>query len=407
MAEPVQLYICYAEENKNALSRLERQLKALIVAGKIQPWHRGEITPGDNRGQSIVAHLDQAQIILMLVSGSLFGEYYNSPEMQRAFQLHKEQNVRLIPIIVEPCAWEGDLSLGSLEPLPRGGKPAVLDGKAWLSVATEINKVAIQMQSEQAIAIKEPASPAKSSRPRAKSRNSVAGSKSQPISGAVMAIEAPTITRPPRSTPPPAPAQPALLDHTLPSVEEPEPATDEARATTPAFGQDYGQTENDRSQIVYAILIWEPSQSIHDLIVNERRAIYRALLDKRHQCTLGSALFIPDGQSLQDCEISQAYASDMTVLLLEPETSPISEWYEFYRDDDDAFTSKILCYYPETAKSRAESWRLDETLYWLKRLSYYQETEITSCQVRTEVLKFVEAKRIQELRSRRKSRSGR
>jgi len=405
MADPVHLYICYAEEDKNALSRLEEQLRTLVAAGRIQFWHRGKLKAGTVVAQHIATQLDQARIIIMLVSASLFDpEYYNSPEMQHAFQLHKEQKILLIPIIVKPCAWEEDLSLGSLEPLPRGGKPAGLEDKAWVGVVTEINKIAIQMQAEQAV--KEPALSAKSSRPRAKSRKS-ADSKPQPFSGAALAIKTPATTPRPRSTSIPAPSQPALPDQTLPSAEEPEPVTAEAIATTPAYRQDYDQTQNDIHQIVFVILIWEPSQSTYDLIANERRAIYRTLLDRRHQCTLGSSLSVPEGKSLQDCEITQAQASDMTILIVEPQISPISEWQEFYQMDDDEFLDKILCYYPETQKAAPGSWKLDETLYWRNRLHYYQEEGITNCQVRTKVLNWVHSERITRYRRQCKSGSGR
>jgi TIR domain len=403
MAEPVQLYICYAEENRNALSRLEKQLVIPIAGGKIQVWHRGKLVSGDYRDQHMATHLDQAQIIIMLVSGSLFNpKYYNSPEMQRAFQLHEEQKIPLIPVIVEHCLWQ-DTPLGVLEPLPKGGKPAQ-DEKAWVGVVTEINEIAIQMQAEQAI--KEPALSAKSSRPRVKSRKS-ASAKSRPFSGAAVAVKAPTTTRPARSTPLPTPTQPALPDQTLPSVAEPEPITDEARAVTPAYSQDYDQTHNGLYQIAFAILIWEPSQSTYDLIADERRAIYRALLDKRHQCTLGGSLPVPEGKSLQDCEITQAQASDLTVLLVEPQISPISELREFYYTNDDDFLRKILCYYPETLKTARGSWEFDDTLSTRNRLFYYQEADITNCQVRTKVLSYVDAMCIGEYRDKRKSRSGR
>jgi hypothetical protein len=404
MAEPVQLYICYAEEDKNALTRLEQQLRTLTSAGRIQPWHRGKLEPGLDRAQHIATHLDQARIIIMLVSANLFDpEYYDNPEMQHAFQLHKEKGVLLIPVIVKPCDWKIS-SLGVLEPLPHGGKPAGLDDRAWLNVATEINKVATLIQSEQVK--KAPAHPTKSPRARVKSHKS-AGSNPQPFSGAVLAIKAPTTTSPLRSKPVPAPSQSALPNHTLPSFEEPEPITDEAIATTPAYRQDYDQTQNDFYQIVFAILIWEPSQSTYDLIVDERRAIYRALLDQRHQCTLGSSLPVPEGKSLQDCEISQAHASDMTVLLLEPEISPMNEWQEFYQMYDDELLNKIECYYPETEKAVTGSWKLDETLYWRNKLRYYQEEQITNFHVRTKVLNWVHAERLARYRKRCKSRSGR
>src|SRR6266567_9303895 len=193
MDEPVRLYICYAEENKNALSKLEEHLGTLIRAGRIVPWHRGNLEPGVYTDQHIAAHLDQARIIITLVSASLFAsDYYDSPEMQRAFQLHEKQKVRLIPVIVEPCAWEEDRYLGDLEPLPRGRKPARLDDRAWHGVATEINQIAVQMQSEQDQ--KESAPAAKSSRPRARSRKS-ARPEPQPLSSATLAAKVPAINR--------------------------------------------------------------------------------------------------------------------------------------------------------------------------------------------------------------------
>jgi TIR domain len=409
MAEPVQLYICFAEENKNALSRLEKQLRIPMLAGTIQLWHRGKVEPGIDRAQRIATHLDQARIIIMLVSASLFDpKYYDSSEIQHAFQLHKEQKARLVPVIVAPCVWQEDLYLGSLEPLPRVGKPAGLDDKAWLSVVEEINKIARQIQAEQAQ--KEPAPAAKSSKPRTKSRK-VAGSKSQPFSGAAVTNNAATprrsTKRPQRSTPPPVPTQPTLPERTLPAVEEPESMSAEAGATTPAFKQDYDRIRDDMMKIVFTILIWEPSQSTHDLIANERRAIHQALMDQRHRTMLGSTLPVPEGASLQDCEITQANTSDITFVIVEPEISSVIEWREFYRIYDEAFLNKTYCYYPEIAKTAPKGELLDENLCAVKRLYYYKETEITNCHIRTEVLNWVQTKRTLIYRSGQRSRSGR
>ncbi|GHO96294.1 hypothetical protein KSF_063420 [Reticulibacter mediterranei] len=399
MAEPVQLYICYAEENKSALSRLEKQLTSLIRTEKIQFWHRDKLLGGDNKDQNIMTQLDRARIILMLVSADLFGEYYNSSEMQHAFRLHKEQKINLVPIIVGSCNWQGDRILGGLVPLPRTGNPTQND-KDWSSVVKEIIPIVTQIQSEQAP--KEPIPVEKSSSPKLRQPRKPARPKPQQLSGAALTTSVPTTNAPPRSTSLPASTQP---DYTLPAAEEPEPRTTEAGATTPTFGQGYNQAQNGIHQVVFTILIWEPSQSTYDLIANERRAIYHALLNEQHQCILGGSLLVPEGQSLQDREISQAYISDNTVVLIEPEISPISEWQEFYNNSDDDFRKKALCYYPETAKAFPGSWKRDETLYWLRQLEYYQEIEITNCQMRTKVLKFFHAKRLETYRM--SSRSGR
>jgi hypothetical protein len=400
MAQPVKFYVCYALEDKNALSNLEKCLRPLERSGKIQFWHRGKMLPGDNHDQQIVTQLDQAQAIIMLVSANLFTpEYYDSAEMTYAFQRHQKAKVRVIPVIVEHCGWQQP-PLGELSPLPAGGKPAGRDDKAWSNVGIGIGGIATHIQAEQAK--REPVPSASPATTRAKSRKS-ARAKAQPLSEAALTVKKPRVTRTSRPTRPNTPLKPEPLDHQPVSDAEPEPVTSEARTSTPAYDQNYEKLQHKIHQIVLDILVWEPALPFHEPIVaSERRAIYQSLQAERHQCQLGTQLQVPPGLSLQDTEIEQARDADMTILLVE--APAFGEMHEFCSDYDENILHKTLCFYPEVKKSSPGSWGLDEILEGFN-LEYYQEDDITDCRVRTKVLKWVEARC--SCRYRKQRRSGR
>lgn len=397
MAQPVKLYICYALEDKTALANLEKCLRPLERSEKIQFWHRGKMWPGDKHDQQIVTQLDQAQAIIMLVSANLFTpEYYDSAEMTYALQRHREAKVRVIPVIVEHCNWR-QTALGELSPLPAGGRPASRDDKAWSAVGMEIGGLVKYIQAEQTE--QEPAG--SSTITRGKTRKS-ARTKAQPLSGATLTVKKPGATRSSRPTPPKTPLKPELPKHNLLSGAEPEPVTDDARTATPAYGQDYGKLQHEISQIIFDILVWEPVQSSHDIVAEERRAIYHSLQGEQHQCWLGTQLPVPPGVSLQDQEIEQANNADMTILLVE--APAIGEMHEFCGDYDENILNKTLCFYPEVMKSPPGSRGLDEILESF-HLEYYQEDDITDCRVRAKVLEWVDKRR--GCRYRKQRRSGR
>jgi hypothetical protein len=399
MAQPVKLYICYALEDKTALSNLEKCLRPLEGSGKIQFWHRGKILPGDNHDQQIVTQLDQAQAIIMLVSANLFApEYYDSTEMTYAFQRHREAKVRVIPIIVEHCVWQQP-PLGELSPLPAGGKPAK-DDKAWTAVATEIGGIATHIQAEQAKKV--PVASASPATTRGKTRKS-ARTKAQPLSDAALTVKKPGVTRTPRPTSPKTSLKPEVLNHDLLSGTEPEPVTSEARTSTLAYDQNYEKLQNEIHQIVLDILVWEPAQPFHETVVaGERHAIYHTLQAEQHRCWLGTQLRVPRGASLQDREIEQANNADMTILLVE--APAIGQMHEFCGDYDEDILNKTLCFYPEVIKSPPGSWGLDEILESF-HLEYYKEDDITDCRVRAKVLEWVDRRR--GCRYRKQRRSGR
>ena len=98
--------LCYAHEDKPIVDHLRKHLSPLERNGLISLWDYGNITPGAEREQEIKKHLDEAQIILLLISSSfLASNYCYTVEMQRAIERHERKEARVIPVILRPVNW--------------------------------------------------------------------------------------------------------------------------------------------------------------------------------------------------------------------------------------------------------------------------------------------------------------
>lgn len=82
-----------------------------------------DITPGKEWEREINHGLEEAQIILLLVSASFIdSNYCYEKEMQQALARHEQGTARVVPIIVRPCDW-GNLPISKLQALPKNAKP--------------------------------------------------------------------------------------------------------------------------------------------------------------------------------------------------------------------------------------------------------------------------------------------
>ena len=106
LLKPINIYLAYTHEDEKLLRELESHLAPLKRSMQIEVWHNRMISPGTSWQQEIEAHLDTADIILLLVSPAFMASDYGySIEMQRAMQRHMEGKTRVIPIILRPTDW--------------------------------------------------------------------------------------------------------------------------------------------------------------------------------------------------------------------------------------------------------------------------------------------------------------
>jgi len=145
----VNIFFCYAHEDEDLLNKLKKHLWPLQRQGLIDVWHDRDISAGTEWEREISQHLNEAQIILLLVSSDfMYSEYCYGVEMKRAIERHQRGEVRVIPIIVRPVYWQG--VLGNIQALPTDAKPVVdrqwhtLD-EALYDVAEGIRTVVVQL----------------------------------------------------------------------------------------------------------------------------------------------------------------------------------------------------------------------------------------------------------------------
>jgi hypothetical protein len=127
--EPLRIFYSYAAQDNDLRITLDNHLALLRQHGLITTWHDRLIEGGQVRSREIDAHLEAADIILLLISEAfLASDYCFGVEMKRALKRHEEGSARVIPIILRHVDWL-KAPFGHLQALPTKGEPIV--GGRW------------------------------------------------------------------------------------------------------------------------------------------------------------------------------------------------------------------------------------------------------------------------------------
>ena len=119
----INLFFSYSHKDRELRDELERHLSMLKRQGIIGAWHDRMITAGTEWVGEIDAHLEQARLILLLVSADfLSSDYAYDVELRRAMARHASGDARVIPVILRAVDWEG-APFGKLQAVPGGAKP--------------------------------------------------------------------------------------------------------------------------------------------------------------------------------------------------------------------------------------------------------------------------------------------
>ena len=119
----IRVFYSYAHRDEAFREQLEAHLSTLRRRGFIEEWHDRNIDAGTEWARQISTHLEDAQIILLLVSPDFINsEYCYSIEGKRALQRQEMGEARVIPIILRPTYWQVT-PFSHLQALPKEGKP--------------------------------------------------------------------------------------------------------------------------------------------------------------------------------------------------------------------------------------------------------------------------------------------
>ncbi len=141
----VKLFYSYAHEDDVLRKELDKQLTILRRAGIIESWHDRNIDAGSDWQGAIDAHLESADVVLLLISPDFIASHYCDYELTNAMKRRQRGESIVIPVILRPVIWEM-ASFSRLQALPTDGVPVTNwpmgRDAAFKNIAEGIAKVA-------------------------------------------------------------------------------------------------------------------------------------------------------------------------------------------------------------------------------------------------------------------------
>ncbi|MBX7243818.1 MAG: toll/interleukin-1 receptor domain-containing protein, partial [Bacteroidia bacterium] len=134
---PARIFISFTASDEEHLIKLENQFKPALRNKPVTIWHKGKMPFSEERFQVIEQELNQADIIILLVSADYLAEdeIWQHEFMPAYARLQKKKCV-VIPVILSACAWQ-TTEISGLKVLPeinRAISQMPDTDAAWLTV---------------------------------------------------------------------------------------------------------------------------------------------------------------------------------------------------------------------------------------------------------------------------------
>ena len=121
----VSVFISYSHADENLRKELGKHLSVLERQGIIATWHDRMIGAGTEWDGVIDSYLNDAQVILLLISADfIHSQYCYDIEMRRALERHDQRQALVVPIILRAVSLKGT-PFAKLQALPKDAKPIV------------------------------------------------------------------------------------------------------------------------------------------------------------------------------------------------------------------------------------------------------------------------------------------
>lgn len=123
----VRIFISYCHANVVQQAKLQVHL-AQLKRDEVVAWFDGEMEAGDKLNTEISRKLRAADIFVALMSPEYIASHWCQLEYRRAMGRRARGSMRVVVVIVRPCAWK-DTGASDLKVLPRDGR-AVSDWRS-------------------------------------------------------------------------------------------------------------------------------------------------------------------------------------------------------------------------------------------------------------------------------------
>jgi hypothetical protein len=124
LAQKAIVFISYSHVDEAWKDRLLTHLGVLQSQGLLELWDDRRIAAGEDWYAAIQAAMRRASVAVLLISADfLTSKFILGEEVPRLLARRDAEGVRVIPLIVRPCAWQTVPWLRRLQARPKDGKP--------------------------------------------------------------------------------------------------------------------------------------------------------------------------------------------------------------------------------------------------------------------------------------------
>lgn len=101
----IKLFLSYSRKDEEYLLEFIKHLSVLEKDGQVEIWYDGKIKPGDEWEDRIKEELRSCNFFIPLISADFFSSIECNKELKNAYERHKTNVIRILPMIIRHCSW--------------------------------------------------------------------------------------------------------------------------------------------------------------------------------------------------------------------------------------------------------------------------------------------------------------
>lgn len=142
---PLKVFLAYAPDpaDRQGAEELAKSMALLLHLKRIEVFDQQK-SPAGKREAALNQALEEAEVILLLLSNNFLADVECLGLQQDAYGLYQQNRAAVVPILYNPCEWK-ELDIGRLQALPRNGQFITQwanDDEAYAKISREIGELA-------------------------------------------------------------------------------------------------------------------------------------------------------------------------------------------------------------------------------------------------------------------------
>jgi len=137
------IFISYSHKDRSWCDRLAAHLSGISKEVVKEVWFDPQILPGADWDAEIQRRLNNADVVILLISENFLAAKFCPFEVERALQLREAGKCVIVPVLLRHCIYKS-LGLGTIDSSPHGGQP--IDSSAWHDKSLALTTVAQEIE---------------------------------------------------------------------------------------------------------------------------------------------------------------------------------------------------------------------------------------------------------------------